>query len=147
MTCLCCIMLCFVVACLPFYGLEEKQNSCHQTWWSPLVNTSLISQFWKNIISLNFLTNPLYVHLKFRKQGIFSRNPPPPIYEISKSGVKISSFQNWFLSSCFAISPEPLGQNTEMWSLTLWMTFCVLMPMIWAIWAQFSWFDPILQKH
>ena len=26
----------------------------------------------------------------------------------------------------------------EMWSLTLWMTFCVSVPMIWGIWAQFS---------
>ena len=25
----------------------------------------------------------------------------------------------------------------EMWSLTLWMTFCVLVPMIWGIWAPF----------
>ena len=57
---------------------------------------------------------------KFRKQGIFLGKFHP--YEISESGDKFLSFQNWYFSSCFAISPEPLGQNssfTSFWEANL----------------------------
>ena len=46
--------------CFPtFYWLQQKKISCHQLWWQALVNASLISQFWENGISFNFLANSL----------------------------------------------------------------------------------------
>ena len=36
-----------------------NKKTCHQPFWGLLVNSSLISQFWENIISSNILGNAL----------------------------------------------------------------------------------------
>ena len=38
--------------------VATKKN-CHQTGWGLSANTSLISQFWENVFSFNFLANAL----------------------------------------------------------------------------------------
>ena len=48
---------------------------------------------------------------KVRKMGYFLEKFPP--YEISKN-LCFLSFQNWFLSSYFAISPEPADQTQSL---------------------------------
>ena len=42
-----------------FCRLYQKKFSCCQPLWWSLVNTSLISQFWENVRSFNFLANAL----------------------------------------------------------------------------------------
>ena len=41
-----------------YTGCPKKCSFC-QTWWRPLVNTSLISQFRENVSTFNFLANAL----------------------------------------------------------------------------------------
>ena len=38
---------------------ECNKKTCHQPFWGLLVNSSLISQFWENVISFNILGNAL----------------------------------------------------------------------------------------
>ena len=41
-------------------GCTKKNNFSHRPWCSPLVNTSLISQFRENVSTLNFLAKALH---------------------------------------------------------------------------------------
>ena len=52
---------------------------------------------------------------KVQKTSHFFRKISP-LWNFKKWGQNLwfLSFQNWFLSSCFAISPKPLGQNSSL---------------------------------
>ena len=50
---------------------KKKKKKSHQLWWQNLVNTSLISQFWKNI-GLNFLANALEMFVNLTKSNKFN---------------------------------------------------------------------------
>ena len=68
--CVCCMISCselFLSQDGIFHCLQvlRKKSSCHQPWWQPLVNTSLISQFWENVSRFNFLANALILFCLF----------------------------------------------------------------------------------
>ena len=56
-----------------FSGLYQKAFSCLRPWWPPLVNTSLISQFWANVHSFKFLTNALTTYGKYWEDELLSK--------------------------------------------------------------------------
>ena len=58
---------------LAFYWLHQQYFSFCQPWWQPLVNSSLISQFWESINhvnSLNFLANALLMNISFESNAL-----------------------------------------------------------------------------
>ena len=66
------IYVCFTMPCSEIFFSRMVFSSilwivpnnffCHQPWWQPLVNTRLVSQFWEDVSSFNFLANALPVY-------------------------------------------------------------------------------------
>ena len=56
-----------------FSGLYQKTFSCLRPWLPPLVNTSVISQFWANVHSFKFLTNALTTYGKYWEDELLSK--------------------------------------------------------------------------
>ena len=78
----------------PRFFLYQEKFSCCQPWWWPAVNTSLISRFWKNVSSFNFLTNALTlmtVQMILKKMNLKFKT-----VTIEKNNHKGNSSRGWY---------------------------------------------------